>query len=159
MEVLHDFKIMPLPGTRKYMLKINCIYFILVIPLANMLSNCSPVAKPVQIEKTYNQQQYWSLNYLNENVLSCQRIQDSVAFRTTAKIGVGIWSKSWNQDFILGREGEFFLSPDHHLKASFRIESIDSAGMRIRYEYQFDHRSFGKDLISIDSGEIQFNYK
>jgi len=141
------------------MSKINCICFFLIILFVNMLSDCSPVAKPVQIKKTYNQHQSWSLNYLNENVLSCQQIHDSVAFQTTTKLGVGQWGQSWNQKFILGKEGEFFLSPDHHLKASFRIESIDSAGMQIRYEYQFDHRSFGKDLISIDSGEIRFNYK
>jgi hypothetical protein len=149
----------PLGGAQNNMKKLNRFYFILVILLMNMLFNCSPAEKPSQIKKTSNQQQSWSLNYLSENVLSCQRIDDSVAFRTTAKLGIGQWGHSWNQAFVLGRGGVFFLAPDHHMKVSFQIVSIDSAGVLIKYEYRFDHRSFGKDLISIDSGEIRFHYK
>ena len=141
------------------MIKLNRFYFILAILLGNLFSNCSPAQKPVQIMKTTNQQQSWSLKFLNENVLSCKRIDDSVAFRTTNKLGIGQWGQSWHQSFVLGRDGGFFLVPDHHMKLNFRIASIDSASVHMKYEYRFDHRSFGKELISIDSGEIRFNFK
>jgi hypothetical protein len=134
-------------------------YIYLVILFVYVFTNCSSIEKQAMVEKTFGQQQSWALNFLNENILSLHRLEDSVAFRTTAKLGIGQWGYSWNQNFSLGREGEFFLSPDHHLKVSFRISSIDSTSVQIKYEYKFDHRSFGKELISIDTGEIRFNYK
>ena len=134
-------------------------HIVLIILLVYVFSNCTPTEKPAQTKQTHGQQQSWALDYLNANILYCQRVDDSVSFRTTAKLGIGQWGKSWDQSFILGREGEFLSAPDHHIKVYFRIASIDSAGVHIKYEYRFDHRSFGEDFISIDSGEIQLAYK
>jgi hypothetical protein len=146
-------------GGAKEMIKLNRPNIIPILLFVCILFNCSPAGKPVQIKKTYDQQRSWALDYLDENVLSCRRIDDSIAFRTTAKLGIGQWGHSWNQNFLLAREGGFIIAPDHHLKVSFSIASIDSASVLLKYEYQFDHRSFGKELISIDTGEVRFNYK
>ena len=146
-------------GRQNNMHRFNRLNYILIIFLVSLFFNCSPSEKHSEIEKTLNQQQSWSLNYLNDNVLSCRRIDDSVAFRTTAKLGIGQWGHSWNQTFILGRGGVFILAPDHHMKVSFQIVSINSTDMQLKYKYQFDHRSFGKDLMTIDSGKILFHFK
>lgn len=124
-----------------------------------MFPSCSPTGQPVRMEWTYSKYQSWASDYLKENILYCRRIDDSVSFRTTPRLGSSPWGESWQQSFTLGKEGEFITSPDHHLKVTFRIAAMDSAGLLIKYEYRFDHRSFGKALISVDTAEIRFLYK
>jgi hypothetical protein len=46
------------------------------------------------------------------------------------------------------------LFPEHHSYIKLKLLSINGQTARIQYEQLFDHCSFGKNLITIDSGEF-----
>ena len=49
--------------------------------------------------------------------------------------------------------------PDHHAGSSFEVAAIDDTGVTLTYRSQFDHRSFGKSLITVDRGTVRISWK
>ncbi len=61
-------------------------------------------------------------------------------------------------EFDLGIGGNFYHQDEHGL-LTFVVEEIKQTGVVLRYESTFDHRSFGKDLVTRDEGEIEVPYR
>jgi hypothetical protein len=57
-------------------------------------------------------------------------------------------------DFTISHVGQVFSSPDHHGMRIFRAKQIMPNALVLEYESSFDHRSFSKNLITIDTGEL-----
>ena len=54
--------------------------------------------------------------------------------------------------------GEKFFQPDDHGTITFVLKEVNSSGVVIGYEEKFNHRSFGRNLITIDEGEVKVAY-
>ena len=60
------------------------------------------------------------------------------------------------------RDGELLLSvgdtfngpPDHHARCTFTVQAITNQGVTMAYRSEFDHRSFGRNQISVDRGRV-----
>ena len=61
--------------------------------------------------------------------------------------------------FSVGRNEQFRTRPDHHFTTSFQVQQIEYEGVIIRYEHRFDHRSFGKNLITFDRGTVKLKWR
>ena len=66
--------------------------------------------------------------------------------------------RSLTNDFTINVGDTFQMAPDHHASATFTLTGIEDNGIVIRYESYFDHRSFGKDLITKDVVEFRWPY-
>lgn len=69
----------------------------------------------------------------------------------------GVHATEFQFDFTLSKPGEVFFSPDHHESRIFTVKRVDPDKVVLQYETEFDHRSFGKNLITTDSGEIKLS--
>jgi hypothetical protein len=65
----------------------------------------------------------------------------------------------WRNDFVLSIGESFKGRPDHHSGSTYTLKGIESAGVVIAYESRFDHRSFGKNRISVNRGELRLQWK
>lgn len=61
-------------------------------------------------------------------------------------------------DFYL-RRGDVFVLPDHHGSVKFVLKNIYFGGADFEYESTFDHRSFGKNLLTVDRGMVRLDFK
>jgi hypothetical protein len=57
-------------------------------------------------------------------------------------------TEKWTNGFII-------TMLDHHASATYTIDSIEESGVTLSYETSFDHRSFGKNLITKDRGTFR----
>ena len=57
--------------------------------------------------------------------------------------------------FLLKPGDVFYGPPDHHATVNFRLKEIEPDGAIIEYESKFDHRSFGKNLITVVKGTFK----
>lgn len=61
---------------------------------------------------------------------------------------------------ILLKTGDEFLGlPDDHGSIKYKLLKIDVDGIDMGYESRFDHRSFGRNLITIDKGVVHLLWK
>lgn len=65
----------------------------------------------------------------------------------------------WTGEFDLKVGESFKHRPDHHLTSCYTLKAIEPTGIIIEYETRFDHRSFGKNLINVDRGELRIHWK
>jgi hypothetical protein len=105
---------------------------------------------------------------LDANIRSLTREEQAAHFVTSGRIGTypeeDISSqpddrKTWLSDFTLSAGGKFYTQPDHHGGTEFKIISVDPDKVTIEYKSTFDHRSFGPDMITEDSGIIELFYR
>jgi hypothetical protein len=83
---------------------------------------------------------------------------DTIQVATDGTIGAGSWGSSWQQTFSLSVSDKFQSRPDKHASFAFELIRINKNGIILKYQATFDHRSFGKNLISIDEGELEIPY-
>ena len=65
----------------------------------------------------------------------------------------------WTGKFDLAVDESFKHRPSHHQSSRYTLKEIEPTGIIIEYEKRFDHRSFGKNLISLDRGELRIPWK
>jgi hypothetical protein len=99
-------------------------------------------------------QQTWFQQRLAEHMVKLCRVQGTVHFITDGFFVAGDLNDP-ECVFTLGRGGSFFMRPDHHAITRLWVRSIDEKGVRIDYESRFDHRSFGKNKVTIDRGTVR----
>jgi len=68
-------------------------------------------------------------------------------------------TESWINDFHCDIGGMFIQKPDRHVSVKFTLKEIRDDGVILSYESSFDHRSFGKDLITKDKGTFKVLFK
>ncbi len=129
--------------------------------LALVLVGCHDPAidRTPAIERTAGKNKAGMEQYLNAHLLAVAPDSSKVTFITDGRLGIGDWGKSWQREFALETGGKFQGAPDHHSSSSFEVQTIGARSVLIKYQTKFDHRSFGKNLISIDEGEVAIAYK
>ena len=63
-------------------------------------------------------------------------------------------STTYQFEFTISKPGDIFYSLEHHGIKVFTVKSIDSDRIVLKYLSKFDHRSFSKNLLTEDLGEI-----
>ena len=102
---------------------------------------------------------------MNENFVTIEYDHDAIHFVSTGRFGIFIESEEfaghndWTKDFKLKINEKFYDQPDHHAHTDYEILNFDENTITIKYTSSFDHRSFGKNLITTDTGIINLEYK
>ena len=112
-----------------------------------------------RVEKTIGKNKTGMETYLNAHLLTLSPSSNKVAFSSDGELGVRDEAGAWQKDFILGKGEKFMAQPDHHASSSFEVENIKPDSVMVRYLSQFNHTSFGKNLITADEGEIEIQFK
>ncbi|MGZ8217195.1 hypothetical protein [Methylomagnum sp.] len=97
--------------------------------------------------------------FLNAHFLSVMPDSGKVRFVSDGTLGVGALGQSWRSEFLLGEGERFMARPHRHGNAIYEVRQINEESIVIRYKTDFDSRSFGKDFISSDTGEVAIPYK
>ena len=114
------------------------------------------------IERTANKDsEHWRVGF-RKDLLSLTIDEAGAHFRfreNSRKFKIGSYSGTddFQIEFTLSKPGQKFYHLDHHGSSEFIVKSIMADSIVIRYETRFDHRSFGKNLITEDFGEFTIN--
>ncbi len=99
--------------------------------------------------------------FCETHLISISRFDHQIAFTSDGKLGTWIGdgtTKRWVSDWSLAPNGTFYTQPDHHSAIEFTVLAVSDTGVTIGYTSRFDHRSFGKDLLTIDRGSFEIDY-
>lgn len=110
--------------------------------------------------RTRNREQHWMQNALDRHILLLQKSGDKVRIVSDGFLVRTLDSKpASNIDFLLPLKGEFYNQPDDHSSMIFRLDEISADGVVIHYESQFSQLPFGKNTVTIDTGEVVLKWK
>jgi len=104
-----------------------------------------------ETKQTQGEQANWLINSLTTH---CLKIATSGGNAMIRSDGQYTKDKARESEFTLATGESFYGPTDHHSSTTIKLTGIDKKGLLLQYEMRFDHRSFGKDLISIDSGNV-----
>jgi hypothetical protein len=97
--------------------------------------------------------------FLTAHLLTILPNSGKVSFVSDGSLGVRDNAGAWQKEFTLGNGGKFMAQPDHHASSLFEVANIKPSSVELKYVSTFDHRSFGKNLITTDEGEIEISFK
>lgn len=117
----------------------------LLVSIGFGLSSCR---QGPRIETTTNQNPTGHFQFLQYRISSLQPKDGQV--QITGRHFP--WKEGQPQTLPVGHRIEF---PDDHGHTIYTIARIEKDGAVFKYESRFDHRSFGKDLITQDSGSFK----
>jgi hypothetical protein len=100
------------------------------------------------VKNTTNANPNWHMTFLKSRITSIQ--PDGKSVRITGQVFHTM--KSETHSVPVGYKIEF---PDDHGFRVYTIAAIESDGIRIEYESEFDHRWSGRKLIERDKGEFK----
>ena len=104
-----------------------------------------------ETKHTQLEQASWLVKSLTNHLLEIKDNKNTAQITTDGQYTKG---SSRESKFSLA-PGESFQGPaDHHSSSTMNIIAIDGKGLQLNYEMRFDHRSFGKDLITVDKGSV-----
>ena len=118
-------------------------------------------AQAIQIEKTLNKHKDFVETNLLKHLYTVSRVSNGAAIHLTVDGGYRLEKLQFQEglvEFTCPLQGRFYGPPDHHVSLEFTVVKIGATEAIFQYKSEFDHRSFGKDLISVDTGEIQIGY-
>ncbi len=115
-----------------------------------------PAVYAQKVETSENKNVEWIKQYFARQYIYIIRDGDSVVFAEDGTINLfGIMGK---EKTVL-REKEVLPGPmDHHASSSYTVSAILPDAVELTYRSSFDHRSFGPDLITKDSGVVRLVY-
>lgn len=135
-------------------MKLGCILFGFLLLIT---TGCE--AK-TNTEITYNEEKDWYQEFFAKHLVSAEPVDEKVKIVSDGNFGLrDNESGSLVTTFTLANGEEFYGPLDHHASTTFIIKEIEPDGVTIQYESSFDHRSFGKDLITKDIGRVRIKYK
>ena len=107
---------------------------------------------PPEHVRTVGNEVQWHIDRCREHIHSITREGD----------GVRIVHDGWlmpipRQPLKVG--DVFMRGPDEHSSIQYTILAIEPDGIRVEYESAFDHRSFDRNLVSVDTGSIILPWK
>lgn len=130
---------------------------IVTLVLALVGLGCSPQGS--QVERSVAKNKLEMESYLNAHILSSYSFDGKVAFVTDGKLGVYNSDQKWGNEFTLQIGGQIQTQADHHILTVFELKRVERSLLVLNYLSTFDHISFGKNLISIDEGEVEVPLK
>ncbi len=130
------------------------------------LINCSALVTCIQIamcadsniQQTTDKQKTWIIDRVKEHVKTLAIRNGKAHFETDGFFHSG--GSEMANSFDKGEGEEFSTAADHHSSIKLKVKEISKEkGVTIEYISRFDHRSFGKSLITEDRGEITLPWK
>lgn len=116
-----------------------------------LVAGCFYPSTPT-VETTANKDAEWCRNWFASKLLSLQKDGESVVAVYGRKTDdQKRRTEKWVRGFII-------QCPDDHGSSSCTVDSIDQSGVILSYTNSFDHRSFGKNLISNDRGTFRLSW-
>jgi len=119
--------------------------------LAALLSGCS--GGPT-VQQTTGQDHVWHQRFLREHLTLTLLDSNTVEF-TSDRLHP---AHPTGKDDSKLRVGSSLIMVDDHASTTYVIRSLAATDAYVDYEAKFDHRSFGKDLITIDTGTVTVPY-
>ena len=110
-------------------------------------------------EVTTNNNKEAMTSYVNAHMVSVAVGSDKARFVTDGKIRPASHSVAANEPFFVSIGERLRAAPDHHTSTEFVYMGLRDNSVLLEYEQTFDHQSFGKNLITIDHGEILVSLK
>jgi hypothetical protein len=98
-------------------------------------------------------------DFLSAHLVAVVPIPGKVSFVSDGGLGVRDNVGAWQKEFTLGAGEKFMSQPDHHASSSFEVVNIKPRGVDLKYVSKFDHRSFGKNLVTTDEGTIEIPFR
>jgi hypothetical protein len=112
-----------------------------------------------KVERTVGKNKSGTEAYLRAHILELYPVNGKASFVTDGELGIDDKGKGWSKEFVLVAGEQFQAQPDHHASSTFEIKAVNSTGVALKYSSKFNHLSFGKNLITIDEGEIELPFK
>src|SRR3989344_1469289 len=138
------------------MIQIPVFLVILGLSLGVLGARCE---KSPERRETQNNQRTWFEQKLKENLIGAfVRSPTEAVLRFKGFCGEAARATRLG-DFPVQVGQKFCERPDHHGRMGLQFEAIRGNTLVIRYESQFDHRSFGKNLEETDRGTIEWPAK
>ncbi|MBT7952642.1 MAG: hypothetical protein HN764_13520 [Gammaproteobacteria bacterium] len=114
---------------------------------------------PPKIERTENTSKLAESKFFNAHLKKLIRFeQDKTLISTDGRIGVNS-DNGWTTVFVIGINDKFRPTIDDHGSTEYQLVKIGDKSVTIRYKSEFNHNSFGKNLITIDEGTFEAAYK
>lgn len=117
-------------------------------------------AMATETKQTQGEQANWLIKSLSTHLLEIKESKEHRDNRDNKGkaqiVSDGKYTKGAKREtkFVLAPGESFQGPPDHHSSSTLTMVTIDSKELKLNYEMRFDHRSFGKDLITVDNGNI-----
>lgn len=140
------------------------IIFVLLFSILMPIANCN-AETAVKTKFTENKEKEWHEKQLNENLETVEDANDSIRFVSTGRFGVFVKSIKFAghedlvNDFKIKINEKFYHQRDDHAHIFYELLSFDENQIKIKYTSTFDHRSFGKNIITTDTGIVNLKYK
>ena len=127
----------------------------ILIVAAFLLAGCNST----KTEVTANKNSEAMTSYVNAHMISVAVGSAKVRFVTDGRIIPASHSVAANEPFFIKIGERLRTAPDHHTSTEFVYVGLRDNSVVLEYEQTFDHQSFGKNLITIDRGEILVSLK
>lgn len=114
-----------------------------LIPMA--ICAKEPFLSP-KIEYITNEYLEETKKLLEHNITNLQPHNNKISINTKGLLGEKL--------AIVGTGETLADIPDDHGNMLFTVGKITKEGVYIKYRTEFDHNSFGKNLITIDKGQV-----
>ncbi len=124
-------------------------FVIIVLFIAISVLSCS------EIETTHNKDKEVVKNYFMDHLKTLRNIDNS---KVKIKTDGLILNSNNLSEFILKHGAKFKNLPDKHSLMTFSLKEINDNGVVISYKSEVNHRSFAKNLKTIDLGDVFVRY-
>ncbi|MCE3254580.1 MAG: hypothetical protein K0R25_74 [Rickettsiaceae bacterium] len=111
----------------------------------------SHMANATEITKTQNQQREWVMGFLKKHI-TCSVNNSKILINSDG----AVIDKNGSKNFTISQGDKFQNQTDEHSSLFYTIRKISGDKIIIGYESKFDHHSFDKGLVTIDSGIVDF---
>jgi hypothetical protein len=110
------------------------------------------------VERTQERYRGATTEYLTAHIVHVKPASGGVSFVTDGELGLYQKGQEWSRSFTVGPGEQFRTKPDHHALSYFEVKQVNAASVVLKYSSSFDQRSFGKNLTTIDEGEIELAF-
>ena len=96
---------------------------------------------------------------IGSHTVSVQPEAGKVRLVTDGEIGLPSGGTAPSGGLVLGVGDRMVRKPDHHSYTVFKVSEVKAESVILDYEYKFNHQSFGKNLVTIDRGQVEVGYR
>ncbi len=107
-------------------------------------------------QRTSNEEKEWTADFLKKHISCILSDQgDSVSIKSDGNVVKDNNSDDYGaQTFSVSVGDRFYRSTEDHSTTAYTLKTISDKVIEVEYESRFNHRSFGDDLITIDTGLV-----
>jgi len=96
--------------------------------------------------------------FLKAHVVSLIPEGKGVAICSDGQLGLTDGDGAWQREFHLEKGDRFRSQADQHASSIFEVKEIKPDMIVVTYQSRFDHSSFGKNLVTVDEGEVGIRF-